>query len=341
MKIVCFIGSGFNYILADIVKPYNIYTYNDSPLHEEIIRLNKLWGHLDLLLSPFTRIYPTKNGEELLEFVASLQKVYNNFIGRPDNGQLSALEFSARIQQSMLKVGRQFMTFETNKGYSHVHTALPNLGKAVQNLLYTNKVEKLYLCTTNYDGLIDSLFTYYCEKESKWKYVLKDGFIKGNYNDWLFRKAEYKIAHLHGSYKYLRSTDGTIKIDKGAENYNPVMIYDDPSCKEAAIKQDSVLSSNLLELERQLKECDKVISIGNSFKTEPHLKQLLNANFNRPNTELIICSNKPQDVVSELVPHYSYPIYSQSTEYVKSEKQLIELFDKLFGRMSMVVSRTA
>ncbi|MDO6390822.1 hypothetical protein Q4E40_11840 [Pontibacter sp. BT731] len=328
MKIVCFIGSGFNNMAAGIVKSQNIYTKEGIPLHEEISRLNRLWGHLDLLLSPFNNIITTKHGEELLEAVVGIQKAYNKFIGRGDDSPIDAAEFSARIKGRMQEVGEQFIKFEASGGYSYIHNALPNLGRSIQYLL-KNRVENLYLCTTNYDGIIDSLFTYYCKDESKRKFILKDGFIHGRFDDWLFRKANCKIAHLHGSYRYFRDIDSTRKLDKGVANHNPVMIYDDPNCKEAAIIEDPVLSANFLELERQLKVCDKVITIGNSFKTEPHLKRLLRTHFNRPNTQLVVCSNKPSEVASVLETCYDYQISQYSTEHVKSEKDLIKLFDQL------------
>lgn len=331
MKIVCFVGSGFNYLLADIVKSKGIYTKDDVPLHKEIIQLNKLWGHLDLLLSPFSNIIPTKHGEELLEAIAGIQRVYNSFNGRDDNSQIDGAGFSARIKESMQKVGEQFIKFEASRGYAYIHSALPNLGKAIQTSLLQNGVENLYLCSTNYDGIVDSLFTYYCEHESKRKFILRDGFIHGRFDDWTFRNARYKIAHLHGSYRYFKGINGTTKLDKGVTNYNPVMIFDDPNCKEAAIKGDAVLSANFLELERHLKICDKVITIGNSFKTEPHLKRLIHTHFNRPNTQMVVCSNKPDEVASILEPCYDYQIVHRSTEHVKSEKDLIELFKQLMS----------
>ncbi|MBW3364563.1 hypothetical protein [Pontibacter populi] len=238
--------------------------------------------------------------------------------------------FAAQIKLAMQRVGKQFTRFETDGGYSLINTAIPNLGKSFYELLNTKEVNSFYLCTTNYDGILDSLLTYYCGEELKRKFVLKDGFIHGHFENSLFRRSKYKIAHLHGSYKYFKSSDSTIKLERGVVNSNPVMIYDDPNCKEAAIRQDSVLSANLLELEYQLKVCDRVIIIGNSFKTEPHLKRLINTHFNRPNTQIIISSDKPEEVASTLEPYYNFPIYTQSTMHIRSEQHLIELFKKLF-----------
>ncbi|MCC9135755.1 hypothetical protein ACFSKU_17170 [Pontibacter silvestris] len=139
----------------------------------------------------------------------------------------------------------------------------------------------------------------------------------------------FKIAHIHGSYKYSKKAFETVKLNKEIFNTSPVMIYDNPARKEAAIAENNVLSANFLELQRQLKTCDKVITIGNSFKTEPHLQKLIKNNFNRPKTSLIICSDQPDKVTPSLQTCYDYPIYTQATTHVKTEAQFIKLFDQL------------
>lgn len=331
MKIVLFVGSGFNYMLADIVKPLRIYTKDENPLHEEITRLNNLWYRFEPLLSPFNNYIPTKSGEELFEAVEGFQKVYNKFIGKSDVDQAdTSAMFASRIKKEMQKIGEQFTKFEKEKGYSTISSALPNFGKAFSHTLKQNNVRDFYLCTTNYDGIIDSLLTYYCDFNSKRQFLLKDGFIHGRFNKRLFKNFNCKMAHIHGSYRYSKRAFETVKLNKEIFNTSPVMIYDNPARKEAAIAENHVLSANFLELERQLRVCDKVITIGNSFKTEPHLQKLIKNNFNRSKTTMIVCSDQPDKVTPFLKACYDYPIYTQATTHVKTEAQLIMLFDRLF-----------
>lgn len=342
MKIVCFIGSGFNYMLADIVKSQNQYTKNDSSLHEELVRLNNLWYQFEPLLSPFNNYIPTKYGEELLEAVEGFQSLCNQFIGRVDDTLFNTETlFAARIKREMQKIGMQFTKFEKEGGYSLINRSLPNFGRSFNDLLSKNGISNLYLCSTNYDGITDSLLTYYCDKEHKRKFILKDGFINRRFNPGFFINSNYKLAHIHGSYRYYEGDNNTLKLDREIINNNPVMIFDNPIRKEEAILKNCVLATTYRELERQLSTCDKVISIGNSFKTEPHLKRLFRTYFNRPETQLIVCSDRPDDVVSTLTPYYDYTIYTQSTKHVQSEEQLIRLFSQLFDFKDLNMHATA
>ncbi|MCC9135756.1 hypothetical protein ACFSKU_17175 [Pontibacter silvestris] len=150
MKIVLFVGSGFNYMLADIVKPLKTYTKDEKPLDKEIERLNNLWYRFEPLLSPFNNYIPTKRGEELFEAVEGFQKVYNKFIGKSDIDLANTTAmFASRIKQEMQKTGEQFTKFEIEKGYSNISSVLPNFGKAFSLTLKKNNVSDFYLCTTN------------------------------------------------------------------------------------------------------------------------------------------------------------------------------------------------
>ncbi|MET3540471.1 NAD-dependent SIR2 family protein deacetylase [Pontibacter aydingkolensis] len=149
------------------------------------------------------------------------------------------------------------------------------------------------------------------------------------------------MAHLHGSYKFRRGRQFTSKLRREVVNDNPVMIYNSPKLKEALIKEDTVLKTYYNQLSKDLQTYQRLIILGCSFKTEPHLRHLIEKYFNRHGTEVIVCSDKPEEIVSILEPHYNFPIYTQSTEHVKSEKQLIELFDKLFSATSMEILATA
>lgn len=345
MKVVCFIGSGFNYLLADIVKPLKGYTFENVTLYEKLISLNKLWYQFDPLFIPFQDFIHTRNGEEILEAIEGFHKVYESFISDQDKIETQKDKtyplHLARIEIEMRKVGERFAKFEKSGGYSVINQAFPNIGKAFNNSLKQNHVSDFFLCSTNYDGIIDSLLTYYCNRDLRRKFILIDGFIHGNFNPEFFQKSKYKLAHIHGSHRYYEGANGTVKLERGVLNCRPVMIYNNPQRKEAAIKKDNVLSANLLELERQLAICDKVITIGNSFKTEPHLKDLIKSKFNRPRTQMIVCSDKPDEVVSFLEPYYDFPIYQQSTENVTSEEQLIKLFNQLFSATNLNMLATA
>jgi NAD-dependent SIR2 family protein deacetylase len=345
MKIVCFIGSGFNNMLADIVKPYNIYTADDTPLHEKLGTLNNLWNQLELLFVPFHEFIPNRYGEQMLEALDGIQTMLHKTASIGNIGSRfskpTLITASHLIKEEMRKVGEHFTRFERNDGYAAIHKALPNFGRAFDNLLCNRFVSDLYICTTNYDGIVDSLLTYYCRESKGRKFILKDGFIYSRFNEEFFRNARYKIAHIHGSYRYFIGTSYTEKLNKGIINTNPLMIYDNPIRKESAILKNDVLSANYRELKRQLAECDKVITIGNSFRTEPHLQELIKRDFNRPNTQMVVCSNKPNEVVSVLEPYYDFPIYTKSTECVKSEEDLIELFSELLGTTDMGSLATA
>ncbi|MFD2246823.1 hypothetical protein [Pontibacter ruber] len=345
MKVVCFIGSGFNYMLADIVKPQTDLTIGNITLYEELISLNNLWQEFDYPLLQLGSFIPDRRGERMLEAVENIQSILQksstigNKINSTDQSPHAILDIF--IKEHIQRVGERFTKFEENGGYSKINRVFSNFGAAFTSILQKNHISEFYLCSTNYDGIVDSLLTYYCKHEMKRKFILKDGFINEDFYCDLFRRYNYKIAHIHGSYRYFDGPNRTIKVGKAIVNEKPLMIYGNPYRKESSILNNHVLKVNYLELKRLLSSCDKVVAIGNSFNDEPHLLDLLRSTFNRPETQMIVCSDKPHVVASVLEPYYGYTIHTQSTKHVQSEEQLIKLFSKLLSSTSMNMLATA
>ncbi|WP_187262234.1 SIR2 family protein [Pontibacter beigongshangensis] len=349
MDTVTIVGSGFNYIIAGIVKQY---TQEKSNYHlrieleqtyDDLLRINNLWGELDDILNSPTLAFPSKNGEEIMQYFQSVfeSSLFKNMMSRDYDIEYSAASHQNLLQNEIKRIGYRSTEFEKRGGYSNIKRLLPNLGENFLELLIKNNISKMHIYTLNYDGILDTLLTRRGIDNQGQEYLFKDSFYFSEFQPWKLKSLPYLMAHLHGSYKYKRGKYSTSKVGRKIVNDNPVMIYNSPKLKETLIKEDPVLKAYYSQLTRDLQTYQRLVILGCSFKTEPHLKQLIEKYFDRHGTEVIVCSNKPEEVVSVLEPHYSFPIYTQSTEHVKSERQLIELFDRLFGAASMDIRATA
>lgn len=337
MDTVTIAGSGLNYILASIVKQYS----QDEPnyhfkkeceqIHHDLLELNSLWGELDDILSNSTSAFPSKNGEEIIQYYHSVLEstLFRNLTSRDYNVDYSAESHQNLLQDEIKRISYRFTEFKKRGGYRSIKKLFYNVGESFFNLLTKNNIGKMHIYTLNYDGVLDTLLT---RKGNQGKeYLFKDSFYFSEFQPWRLRNLPYLMAHLHDSYKYRKGLHSTSKVNRDIVNDNPAMIYNNPKLKETFIKADPVLRAYYNQLIADLQTHQRLIILGSSFKTEPHLKHLIKKYFNRPNTELVVCSDKPEEIVSVLMPHYDFPIYTQSTGYVKSEKQLVELFDRLLS----------
>jgi NAD-dependent SIR2 family protein deacetylase len=338
MRIVWFVGNGFNYMLANIVKLYSQEKSKSrlisdiERVHDELVNLNNLWGELDNILTSPSLAFPSSNGEEILQYFQTVfeSPLFKNMLSRDYNIEYSENSHRNLLQDEIKRISYHFTEFENTEGYRDIYKLFPSLGSSLNEIIKSNRIQDLHVFTTNYDGILDSLLTYYDTNLRKRQFLLKDGFYFDNFIADRYRRAQFSIAHIHGSHKFCKRNNQTIKLERGLINNNPMMVYDSPSLKESIILENEVLSVYFSELADKLTNCDRIIVLGNSFKTEPHIKKLISKHFNRSNTELIICSDKPDEVASVLEPYYSFPIYTQSTTHVKSEQDLINLFGKLF-----------
>lgn len=243
--------------------------------------------------------------------------------------------FDIARKESLKEVALDFKRFESSSGYSTIRKLFPTFGLNFEKMLKHNEIEELFICTTNYDGILDTLFTY-PSRANGTHFIFNDGFGKSNlpyhlklYDNYL-RNAKRCMVHLHGSYKFAKKGDNTYKLTGNIYNDEPVLVFNNPFLKEKEILDDQVISSYYRMLVERMKTYDRIIIIGNSFKNEPHIKELISKYFDRPNTELIVCSLDPDEIVKELQSHYSKEIYQFSTKNICSERQLLNLLYHLF-----------
>ncbi|MCC9165462.1 SIR2 family protein [Pontibacter harenae] len=349
MKTVAIIGSGLNYIIADIINQYSKESSKShlkqelEQAHRDLLALNNLWGELDNILNNPSSAFPSKNGEEIIQFYQTVfeSKLFKNMISRDYNIEYSVSSHRNLLQDEIKRICYRFTEFENKGGYSNIKKLLPHIGDNFSNILRKNEVRKLHIYTLNYDGVLDALLTERRKVSQKQDYLFKDSFHYGEFNQWKLNNLPYLMGHLHGSYKYKRNTHSTTKLKKGIINENPVMIYNSPNLKKTLIKEDPVLKAYYNQLAMDLKTYQRLVVLGASFKTEPHLLELIRTAFNRPNTHLIVCSDKPREVASILESYYDFPIYVQSTEHIKTETDLIKLFDQLVSTKSTNFVATA
>jgi NAD-dependent SIR2 family protein deacetylase len=242
---------------------------------------------------------------------------------------------SLKLQELRTEVGERFRRYQHMGGYRDIKKLFRYFGESFISLLAANSIEKIHICTTNYDGVLDTLLTTARGRDA---FLFKDGFGNSKFENLKeiktrsFKLLDRYLFHLHGSYKFQRQDGETFKICGNLRNDKPVIVFNNPDLKEHIINKDRVLSAYFDQLKTDLKTFDRLIIYGNSLVNEPHIKQAIQDHFNRSHTDVIICSLNPGEVEKELQPWYSQKIYKVTTRDIRSEKALLQLFDQLFKR---------
>lgn len=349
MKIIFLVGNGFNYLIEDIIKHHEFDNGGtpDELKHKRetsqgISNITALWKKFDTVFAEFETHFKERgmkiSHEDLVRMVYT---VINLFSSMPGLSQVLAPEdigklrdiFSKFLLDKIREIADEFMEHHNSGQYGEIRRYLPTFSSNVQAILMENHVQKANFCTTNYDGILDTLLT----KQPK-GFITDDGFrsttppssVLDIYPSYLSSKS-LVLTHLHGSYLYTKRFGKTYKTNDYSSNDEPVMVFNDPKMKREIIRSDSVLWSYFLKLNGDLKEFDKLIIFGNSMSSEPHIKTLIQNNFNRPNTVIVIASRSPEKVTRELeAMHEGKPVYTgriveKSTEGIRDSDSLFAL----------------
>ena len=342
MKITLIIGNGFNYLIESIINqttsenlPKNLAT-SKTEVENKIREISSLWKKFDNIFDELKTQFLGISDEELikmiyavLEFFSSIE-LFEKIIGKKKLDELKET-FNILLIDKIREIAEEFRVHENSDGYKDLKRFFPNFGDTIQRILKDNTVTNFDVFNTNYDGIVDTLFT----KGQTRGFIGVDGFGKipelPNYLKLydINLKDNIRRFHIHGSYKFEKKHGLTYKNSKNTKNHDPVIIFNNPNMKEELINRDSVLSRYFLELKKSLEESDKLIIFGNSMKSEPHLKKLIEHTFNQKNKKVYVCSRNPILVKKEIEKSFSFEIFERSTKSINSQKSLMEFIRKI------------
>ncbi|GAB3202992.1 hypothetical protein ABID22_001182 [Pontibacter aydingkolensis] len=138
MDTVTITGSGLNYIIADIVKKYSqektYYHLKDEleQAYNDLLGLNNLWGELDDILNSPTLAFPSKNGEEIIQYYQSVfeSSLFKNMISREYNVEYSAASHQNLLQDEIKRIGYRFLSLKKEEDTATLRGYSLTLGKA-------------------------------------------------------------------------------------------------------------------------------------------------------------------------------------------------------------------
>jgi NAD-dependent SIR2 family protein deacetylase len=345
MKVVMLIGNGFNCQIASLIanmSEENLPKGLEISLLEILSNLNAL-SRLGFCPNDTYGVIQPDHSILMKEENIRIIRHFLHSVGLENDSSDWKAEarkyLSLKIQELIITIGERFRLYQDMGGYRDIKKLFRYFGDSFARLLEDNNISKIHICTTNYDGVLDTLLT---TSRGKDAFLFKDGFGNGRSSNLKeikpasFRLLDRYLFHLHGSYKFLNLDGETCKITGNVKNDNPVIVFNNPDKKERIINRDRVLSAYFDKLKADLKTFDRLIIYGNSLVNEPHIKQAIQQHFNRANTELVICSLHPQKVEKEVRPYYSHKICKVATGHITSEQQLLHLFDQLFKEGSQI-----
>lgn len=342
MKSILFAGNGLNRLIANIIRNYpRDKAPHDLKLELDIIA-NKiddvagLWERFKYAFPKIKQLHPNLCDEQIFS-------IFNEFTNedffKEEIPESLITKLSDRIdiarKESLKEIAMDFKRFEDSSGHRTIRRLFPSFGSGFENMLNYSGTEEVFICTTNYDGILDTLLTYPVRVKGT-HFIYTDAFRKSSIpghlklNEHYLKNAKRSLVNLHGSYKFTRKGENTYKLTGNIYNNEPVLVFNNPFLKEKEILSDQVLSSYYRALIEKLKTHDRIIIVGNSFKNEPHIKELISKYFNRSETEIVVCDLNPEEVVKELQSHYSKEIYQFSTRGVSNMGQLFNLLYPLF-----------
>jgi len=343
------VGNGFNFLIADILKyqrennkECDFFADNIEQLEKDIREITTLWRKFDDLFASLEKEYPKLNKEQLLKMIHSVVEFFRNFEGLEfffSNKEMETINHLDTLKKLMDKtllkkivtISEEFKRHEEAKGYSNLKQIFPKFGVRLKELLKKHEYNRVSIFSTNYDGVLDTLLT-----DNGFLFV--DGFkrIEGDlvFCEEQLESSDFKMLHLHGSYKFEERYYATVKLLKGRSNENPVMIFNNPNLKEKLIKENDVLREYYYFFEKELESCNKLVIIGNSLLNEPHILRLLNkrvkSDENKPEFKLYIIDKTPKSVEENIKMEVkNIQIEQYGTIDIKSTKNLYELIETI------------
>ena len=347
-KTVFIIGNGFNNIIADIVKntpaanlPNNV-AYTQESTVENILQITKLWEKFDRDFDQLVKDTNQSNHEELIEtvyavinFFSSLER-FRDTIGVEKIKEIKGL-FDNFLVEKIIAIARDFREHENLSEYKSLKSYFPALPGFISNLFESDKNRFVNIYTTNYDGVLDTIISKpFDRKEQKSGFQGVDGFTRFNtfsnvLLDFVNEHMDLKqllVLHLHGSYKFTKYGGVTCKIKGLHENNQPVMVFNQKRIKGQIVRADNVLSAYFERLRSDVKDANRLVILGNSMKTENHIKDMLKANLG-PEVQVVACSRTPSNVTKEIKSFVNREVTEISTEGITTERELIDLLGAL------------
>ncbi len=343
MKISFIIGNGFNYLIESIITqttteniPSSIST-SKSEIGSKIREISSLWKKFDSLFNELKNHYQHVSDEELikmiyavLDFFSSIQ-LFEQIMGKQKIDEIKKT-FNILLIDKIREIAEEFRIHENSEGYKDLKRFFPDFGDSFEKLINNNNITNCDIYNTNYDGIIDTLFT---KGGSQHGFIGVDGFGSipelPNYLKLYDKNLKNKIRrfHIHGSYKFEKKHGITYKTSKNTQNFDPVIIFNNPNLKEELISRDSVLSRYFIEIKKSMENSDKLIIFGNSMKSEPHLKKLIKHSFNKSSRKIYVCSRNPSQIKKEIEKNFNFEIFEKSTKNIDTIESLIAFIEEI------------
>ncbi|HKK63606.1 MAG TPA: SIR2 family protein [Bacteroidales bacterium] len=340
MKLAMIVGNGFNYLVSDLIRNYeNQRTSNEEELQEiakSIDGITRLWERFDDVFRDLREKSNGLNDEEVIRMIYTVLDFFSSIEGFKQILQQEDIEslkniFDGFLLNKIREISNELTKHQDNAGYSELKRLFPNFGHNFFNLIEEKEVEKLHIYSTNYDGILDTLLT----DDKRGGFVTRDGFSRGAGPENIFLDLvpeyideKYLLAHLHGSYKFKKHYGKTLKLRNNDFNDSPVMIFNNPDTKQDLILDDNVLRHYYNQLSEDLEKYDKLVIFGNSMKTEPHIKELINKYFNDKGKCIVVVSPHPEEIADELEHIFNHEVIEVSTCGISNEEDLLKLFEE-------------
>lgn len=344
MRVAFLVGNGFNYMVENIIRKH--VTGHETPeqliekraIADSIISITALWKKFDEVFQELTQQFAERgvkiSHEELIRMIYAVINLFSSMSGfeqilsQDDLKRLKAV-FDGFLLSKIREIASEFQDHQKTEAYGKIRNYFPTLPGSVEDMISSRQLGKVRIFTTNYDGVLDTIFT-----KRPYGFMFSDGFIKSpSYHDLLELEPSYVtgndliLAHIHGSYRFTKRYGKTYKTRENTDNREPVMVFNNPNMKEEIVKGDNVLSEYYKAMQQTLFKADKLVILGNSMEAEPHFKKIIKKYFDRPGTSITVSSRSPDSVKEQIKPFYKQQIHEVSTRGVNSEEDLIELFD--------------
>lgn len=372
-NICLLVGNGFNLMLNNIIEnEINLNSKNKNMNNSEVEELkdlqNKfldqtnLWKEFDDIFNSLKSDTGINSNDEemisivytiieLLSIVGNKAEKYHGIFSDEIHG--IQRKFNELIGDKINSIIKRFYEFEETKYYSKLKSLFyiksNTFADEISKLLKDSRTN-LKIFTTNYDGIMETLLNR-AKKGVKLTgelFITKDGFgtISPKMNlgvepdDYLcfyekiVENEKHICVHLHGSYKFVALKDNKVfKSKKFIENSLPVIVFNSPLRKKDIIEEYSVLDKKFEIFKNSLNICKKLIIIGSSLESDPHIVRAIIENVQKKTEVKIISYDKFSAArVSNILKTHGFKgkITVGETKNIKSPKELLSLFKKEF-----------
>jgi hypothetical protein len=361
-QVVFIIGNGLNFLVKHIIDEMPIRdlearrVLRRNALSSNLGEITVLWKKFDKVFEELRQHFIDKGNrisdEELIKLISSVINFFSNLIGfqkvisEEDIAKLRNV-FDDFLLRQIVDIANEFRAHESKGAYGSIREYFAKFQAEFDNIVSRHEVKKVYMFTTNYDGIFDVILS-----KQPTGFIAVDGFttIEPTSTDEsearvsskllkfqpkILQDKKYILCHLHGSYKFIKYFGKTYKIRGQHPNTRPVIVFNRPEAKGYIVSNDNVLSEymRLLTQSLQSPETKRLVILGNSMEAEPHIKEVIRDNFSsKPGKkEIIIVSRTPERIAQELASHYAGQIILKPVAGINTLTDFTNLFDFLFA----------